>query len=483
MEFTNAYTASFQHIHGTSIGRSSPSDISITYTDAIPPVDELDDLYGAMEYICLESGDTNSISMHRDSKLCRESIIDATRRCSLVRDVYEIITTGNSYQELANNTLAILQQEGNGNLYRNSTLSRLASDEGVDTSWSMRLRHYDRLKDDTNSTRFGANKKSSMRRERKALSAMKELFQAFSGPVRLKGPDCALYVLEGLYGLPMSSSYSENTAERDGDEDGECEYYQSKNQMALVQKITAHPKLQPSIIAPNTRICVTRTPLCPIASVLLCNLGRIQPGHRILDPYAGSASTLLAAAMIIPDVQSVGIDLADDDRVNRTHIIEDFVSRGLNPPLKLIQGDCTDEGIRDEAIRAIDCKAFDAIVADPPYGIRESMGGNVTHNESEDDTPSPLIQLVQCIERDRERGTPLLKKGGRLVAFVPVSSDSIDTENSNHGDREATLLSKLQEDLPSNIQLRDAGLQFVSKTEQPLSLTLSRWLVVYECIK
>ena len=66
--------------------------------------------------------------------------------------------------------------------------------------------------------------------------------------------------------------------------------------------------------------------------------------------------------------------------------------------------------IRDEA--RVGGSAFDAIITDPPYGIREK-------NKAEYCIDLPLIQLVKAIALDRQDGHRLLKKGGRLVAFVP----------------------------------------------------------------
>ena len=148
------------------------------------------------------------------------------------------------------------------------------------------------------------------------------------------------------------------------------------------------------------------------------------------------------------------------------------------------------EHIRDEARDAIRGDEiddhdglFDVILADPPYGIREAMGdGGEREHEHEhvsDNTLNennlknekvlitPFIRLVECIAQDRNNGKPLLRKGGRLVAFVPTLAD----ENI-HDDDGAHIL-------PDEMLLEKAGLEFINMKEQPLSEGLSRWLVVY----
>jgi tRNA G10 N-methylase Trm11 len=196
----------------------------------------------------------------------------------------------------------------------------------------------------------------------------------------------------------------------------------------------------------------------PIAAFSLCNVARIRGDDRILDPYAGSCATLLAAAMIAPQSQTVGIEIAHNGLVNRADILKDFISRDLTPPNELICGDSTDSSIRAKAKAAIGGhQPFDAIIADPPYGIRESKN----YNEN-----SPLEELFTSIAVDRDNADRLLKVGGRLVAFVPVTDEQT-----------------LNEMLPNKGLTEKAGLQFELSREQPLNEKLSRYLVSYICIQ
>ena len=161
--------------------------------------------------------------------------------------------------------------------------------------------------------------------------------------------------------------------------------------------------------------------------------------------------------MLSPSCQTVGIDIAHDGFINRDHVIEDFATRGLTEPKAVFRGDFTDADVRDEARAAVENTAFDHIITDPPYGIRERMDANA---------PSPLEELFQAIEEDRNRGAPLLKKGGQLVCFVPCRPE-ID----------------LADMLPSKEKTEAAGMKFLLSREQPLNSKLSRWLVSYLCIR
>jgi tRNA G10 N-methylase Trm11 len=190
----------------------------------------------------------------------------------------------------------------------------------------------------------------------------------------------------------------------------------------------------------------------PIAAFVLCNIARIKNYDKVLDMYAGSCATLLAAAMIAPDCESVGVEIAHNGYVNRTNIILDFTSRSLKEPKELILGDSTDLVVREAAKEAVNNESFDIIIADPPYGIRESVG----YNEN-----SPLEEMFAAIAFDRS-DKRLLKLGGRLVSFVPVTDEQVFTEM-----------------LPSQELTEKAGLKFEDSREQPLNTKLSRWLVSY----
>jgi hypothetical protein len=164
--------------------------------------------------------------------------------------------------------------------------------------------------------------------------------------------------------------------------------------------------------------------------------------------------------MIAPNCQTVGIEIAKNHYVNREDIKQDFVTRGLTQPRALLQGDSADPEIRRNAKRAVAgglTEGFDAIVADPPYGIRESTGFNEN---------SPMEELFGAIIKDREAGQRLLKPGARLVAFVPVTDEET-----------------LEDMLPNKDLTEQSGLVFEVSREQPLNDKLSRWLVSFVCVR
>mmetsp|Transcript_13631 Transcript_13631/g.37514 ORF Transcript_13631/g.37514 Transcript_13631/m.37514 type:complete len:525 (-) Transcript_13631:242-1816(-) len=365
----------------------------------------------AMQYIVLPT-----------QQVTKETLIATVQRCSLVHALYEIVADGDAetttYETLGQNAI---QNGGMEDLYKGNTHQH--------HTWCFRVRSYGNSTDETpvrGKDKRSGHRARSLKKEKEALVAMTDLFIQFGGGVDLRNPDCMVYVFDGL----------------------------KDSRRILTRRLADGPKT--SVINPNTRICVTNTPLTPIAAYCLCNFAQICHGSKVLDPYAGSCTSLLAAAMIASTSQTVGIEIAHDGLVNREHILEDFAARNLAAPKALIEGDSTYAHVRREARGAThDGGPFDCIVADPPYGIRESMG----HNDE-----SPMEELFASITNDRENGERLLAVGGRLVAFVPVTDDET-----------------LWEMLPDDEATSDAGLELELYREQVLNRKLSRWLVSYVC--
>jgi len=411
-----------------------PCSFSTTFTNALDytgeefmPEVNIEHFNEAMQYVSFshdKNGTEQSITVSRGS------VIRTAQRCSLIHALYEVIASSDNLDDLAD---LALESGGFEDLYK-------GSGENENSTWCFRARNYGELPENENvdlgRVKRYSSRARSMGMEKQGLKALTNLLIRFGGKVDLQNPQVKIYIFDGL---------SEGGNPR----------------KILARQIATGPKT--SSISPAERICITNTPLEPIAAFSLCNVARIRNRDKILDPYAGSCATLLAAAMIAPSAETVGIEIAHNGLVNRDDIIQDFRSRSLKPP-KLICGDSTKLCIREEATKSVGGVPFDACVADPPYGIRESTN----YNEN-----SPLEELFTSIAFDREASlanpsnhSRLLRLGGRLVAFVPVTDQQT-----------------LSEMLPNQDLKERAGLQFEVSREQPLNEKLSRWLVSYLSVR
>lgn len=365
-----------------------------------------DSYENAMQYINEEN-----LSFSNNFDLIQETV----QRCALVRSLFEIVSEGETFEELARNAI---QSKNLNDMMKNGSSANL--------SWRVRLRQYGDSAKAEKQKQYGKKMRSPMKDEREAINQMKDLFMELAGPVDLKNADISLYIFEGL----------------------------KDKKKVLARLLTRGANT--SSIAPKTRICITNTPLCPLASFTMNNVGRVKNNFKVLDPFCGSCGILLATTMIEPSVQTVGIEIAHNGAVNRDNIMKDFSSRNLTLPAAIIKGDAMDKSVRDKARAAVGNEPFDVIITDPPYNIREKILSC---------PDSPLINLVKCIASDRKKEQRLLALGGRLVVFVP----NMDGDD-------------IAEVMPNENALKDAGLKFVNMVEQPLNDSLSRWLVEYKCI-
>jgi tRNA G10 N-methylase Trm11 len=399
------------------------------------------------------------VDFHDDKlkkSISRELLARVADRCSLIHALYEVVAEAGSFSakdEERNSTQGAHRRHGR---YEALAESALANDAFSDmnaggenelASWCLRVRHYGdsvENKDDGDvdaenvrrhsvpRARHAGKKTRSMEKEREALLALRPLLIPFGGPVNLRHPDTKIYILDGL--INSLGNFS----------------------AVLARRLATGGHSQALSIAPSTRICVTNTPLCPIASFVIVNVAGVQGSETILDPYVGSGGILLAAALIDNRVRTVGIDVAHGGLIDRDHLRRDFADRNLTQPLELIQGDSTDANVRRLARSAVGGKPFDLILTDPPYGIRESTVRQT----------NPICDLLESIATDREAGHRLLRKGGKLVCFVPCQADHT-----------------ISNVLPTAEQMNEAGLRIEAIREQPLNSKLSRWLVSFVCYR
>jgi putative methyltransferase (TIGR01177 family) len=135
--------------------------------------------------------------------------------------------------------------------------------------------------------------------------------------------------------------------------------------------------------------------LAPRLARTLVNLARVGPGDRVVDPFVGTGSLLLEAALL--GATTVGID------VSATMIrgaIENFAHLGHTPEI-LRQADAA------EAAGEFAADSFDALVTDPPYGRASGTRG---------ERPDLLWR------RALQSWTEKVRPGGRLAVVMPAGA-------------------------------------------------------------
>ncbi|XP_037087247.1 tRNA (guanine(10)-N2)-methyltransferase homolog [Pollicipes pollicipes] len=222
--------------------------------------------------------------------------------------------------------------------------------------------------------------------------------------------------------------------------------------------ITAHSLKQ--------RAYIGNTSMDPELALVMANMARVRSGDTVFDPFVGTGSLLVAAAHFGGHVLGTDIDYRTvHARTRPSRVQERGRPRGRQESIAAnlrqygLQSRLLDVLVADAALPALWRRGlvFDAIVTDPPYGIREVTqrlggGGGAERPAKVDYCAGQLFgDLLQlAVQR--------LPVGGRLVFWLPV------TRAEYAADR-----------LPGHPCLR-----LVANSEQPLTRHSSRRLLTME---
>jgi tRNA (guanine10-N2)-methyltransferase len=119
-------------------------------------------------------------------------------------------------------------------------------------------------------------------------------------------------------------------------------------------------------LALTRRAFLGPTSLEPLLALSMCNMAGIRSGSVVLDPFVGTGSVLVAAARIGGVTFGVDVDyrVLCMGKMGRT-VATNFEQYGLPLP-ELVRGDMAELCLRRSALANL----FDAVVCDPPYGVR-----------------------------------------------------------------------------------------------------------------
>ncbi|XP_078172466.1 tRNA modification 11 protein [Carex rostrata] len=168
---------------------------------------------------------------------------------------------------------------------------------------------------------------------------------------------------------------------------------------------------------------------------LMANQGLAGPGKLVYDPFVGTGSILVAAAHFGAMTMGADIDIrvVQDGRGPNCNVWTNFEQYNLPEPIGLLRADNNlppwRPGLKE---------MFDAIICDPPYGVRaggRKSGGRkllkgtvgpytVPDEKRVDHIPSTApYSLAECVHDLLDLSAKMLVMGGRLVFFYPVSRE------------------------------------------------------------
>ncbi|EFP74835.2 uncharacterized protein PGTG_01428 [Puccinia graminis f. sp. tritici CRL 75-36-700-3] len=182
------------------------------------------------------------------------------------------------------------------------------------------------------------------------------------------------------------------------------------------------------------RIYIGNTSMEAGLSLLMANQGLVGPGSVVNDPFTGTGSMLYASAWYGAYV--FGSDIDGRPMRGKEHSIHDSARQyGVSQNLL----DCAVFDMTQNPWRT--GEIFDAIICDPPYGVRagaKRLGrkdqskirtepyklpdGTWSHEKPDYVPPSKPWEMSEVLEGLLEFALRMLKPNGRLVYWLPTAS-------------------------------------------------------------
>jgi tRNA (guanine10-N2)-methyltransferase len=160
---------------------------------------------------------------------------------------------------------------------------------------------------------------------------------------------------------------------------------------------------------------------------LMCNMCRIRKSSFVVDPFVGTGGLLVPAAHQGAVTLGMDIDVRvikfgkKDNKGRKVNVWTNFEDYELDPPVGLLRADLDRNPFKTD-MRDM----FDAILADPPYGVR--AGGRKSNSR-----PDVLIRdrsthipatapypLGDCLADLLDWAARVLVPGGRLAYWAPA---------------------------------------------------------------
>jgi len=398
-----------------------------------------------------------SISDDDENKKNREktiNLVSALARCTLIRSVVELWGAGTTMDEC-------VQSVKNGNalqIHQDGKHLGSGAKKYEDRSWKITVH--------TLGTTYTREEQNDMR--------AKFSFLDFPGRVQMKDSDDEyLFIREVELDAQGGAVYPRHSGikkeiipENDARPPSACYFGRVLGNNSLGRNWRGSGRLEQYSL--KKRVYLGPTSMDAELSLIMTNLAQIRKGSFAFDPFVGTGSILLTAALRGAYAFGTDIDLRVlRGRSQNENIASNFKQYGLPPP-ELVR---SDNAIYGRHYRN-HLPLFDAIVTDPPYGIRAGARKSGPRKDGEvrpvldehryDHVAQTRPYAVSDVMADLLNvAARTLKMGGRLVYVIPSMLDFDESE-----------------DLPRHECLRS-----VSVCYQPLQTELGRRTVTMEKIK
>lgn len=281
-------------------------------------------------------------------------------------------------------------------------------------------------------------------------------FLPFRGPIRLEGADNIFFYVENYGRHPEK-------APEDPLEIFFGKWLCDGNRRAM------------NFLSLKSRKFISNTSMDPLFALIMANLALVKDGDIVLDPFVGSGSLLVASAYFGARVFGSDIDyllLHGKTKPTRADVKKREPEECIRTNFKQYEMEekYLDILVADTSKPLWRKFEFDAIITDPPYGIRENSQ-KIGTMKADVKIPEELLaahipskvhySLGNIVDDLFELGLTNLKIGGRLVFWFPKS------RNESH-----------EGSLPIH-----SSFKLLSYSVQQLAQNVDRILVCYELVQ
>ena len=225
----------------------------------------------------------------------------------------------------------------------------------------------------------------------------------------------------------------------------------------------------------KTRPYISTTSMDATLALITANLARARPGTLVYDPFVGTGGFLVAAAEFGASVWGSDIDgrsfrgtkASPGQKIGKgcsDGIEKNFSAYDLQDKfLDCFIGDVTNSPLRDSLTTDSGaCQGFlDAIICDPPYGVREGLkvlgnkeyrpdraglmiDGVLAHTLPGYVAPKRQYSFERMLDNILVFAANVLVIGGRLAFWAPhVNEDDKDEDDENTAEPEASTIPKI----------------------------------------
>lgn len=280
-------------------------------------------------------------------------------------------------------------------------------------------------------------RKYSVEQQLKRIHEFSEILRPFPGIVRMKDADHQLWIIEDAF--PVQGHGTPHGKPR---------------QVFFARKIADGQKHLGSKYSLKRRRYIGPTSMDAELSFVMANMAHVTKHDLVNDPFCGTGGIMLACAAKGAHVIGGDINILALRGKGDATIDANFDQYDLPRPLGVIRADVLNSPIVERP-----GGVFDAVVCDPPYGIKEGMkvfredfvDASLQRNHFQG---TQRVRFVDFLAGLLEYAARVLVPGGRLVYWLPTTTDYT------------------ADDVPTN-----AALRLIGNCEQPLTSRMSRRLI------